>query len=94
VAGSLTAHYSGFITPTLASFIHSVELATMVVVGGMASTVGAVLGAALLVMLPQLLGGLQGYEMVLFGLILMVTMIFMPLGLVPSLLRLFEKKEK
>jgi branched-chain amino acid transport system permease protein len=94
VAGSLTAHYSGFITPTLASFIHSVELATMVVVGGMASTVGAVLGAVLLVMLPQLLGGLQGYEMVLFGLILMLTMIFMPLGLVPSLLRLFEKKEK
>jgi branched-chain amino acid transport system permease protein len=94
VAGSLTAHYSGFITPNLASFIHSVELATMVVVGGMASTVGAVLGACLLVMLPQLLGGLQGYEMVFFGLILMLTMIFMPLGLVPSLLRLFQKKEK
>jgi branched-chain amino acid transport system permease protein len=92
VAGSLTAHYSGFITPALAGFMHSVELATMVVVGGMASTVGAVLGACLLVVLPQLLGGLQGYEMMFFGLILMLTMIFMPLGLVPSLLRLFEKK--
>jgi branched-chain amino acid transport system permease protein len=94
VAGSLTAHYTGFITPNLAGFMHSVELATMVVVGGMASTVGAVLGACLLVLLPQLAGGLQGYEMVFFGLILMLTMIFMPLGLVPSVLRLFEKKEK
>jgi branched-chain amino acid transport system permease protein len=92
VAGSLTAHYTGFITPSLAGFMHSVELATMVVVGGMASTVGAVLGACLMVVLPQLLGGLQGYEMMFFGLILMLTMIFMPLGLVPSLLRLFEKK--
>lgn len=94
VAGSLSAHYTGFITPHLADFMHSVELATMVVVGGMASTFGVVLGACLLVMLPQLLGGLQGYEMVFFGLILMLTMIFMPKGLVPSLVQFFEKKGK
>ena len=94
MAGSLSAHYSGFITPHLAGFMHSVELATMVVVGGMASTFGVVLGACLLIMLPQLLAGLQGYEMVFFGLILMLTMIFMPKGLVPSLVQLFEKKGK
>ena len=85
VSGSLTAHYLSFVSPSMASFTHSVELATMVVLGGMASTYGAVLGAAVLIVLPQLVGGLQGYEMLLFGLILMLTMIFLPGGLVPSL---------
>ena len=85
VSGSLTAHYLSFVSPSMASFTHSVELATMVVLGGMASTYGAVLGAVVLTVLPQLLGGLQGYEMMLFGLILMLTMIFLPKGLVPSL---------
>lgn len=85
LAGSLTAHYSGFITPGLAGFLRSIELATMVVVGGMASTFGAVIGATLLTILPQLLGGLESYEMVAFGLILMLTMIFLPRGLVPTL---------
>ncbi|MFU1929264.1 branched-chain amino acid ABC transporter permease [Bordetella hinzii] len=85
LAGGLTAHYLGFITPSLAGFTYSVELATMVVLGGMASTFGAVLGAALLTVLPQLLGGLHEYEMMGFGLILMLTMIFLPKGLVPTL---------
>jgi len=93
VSGSLTAHYVGFISPQMASFAHSVELATMVVLGGMASTFGAVLGAALLTMLPQLLGGLHGYESILFGLILMLTMMFLPRGIVPTLaLKLGRKR--
>jgi branched-chain amino acid transport system permease protein len=92
VSGSLTAHYLGFISPSLAAFTHSVELATMVVLGGMASTFGAVLGAALLTALPQLLGGLHGYEMVFFGLVLMLTMMFLPKGLVPSIAQRLRRK--
>ena len=92
VSGSLTAHYLGFISPSLAAFTHSVELATMVVLGGMASTFGAVLGAALLTALPQLLGGLHGYEMVFFGLVLMLTMMFLPKGLVPSIALKLRRK--
>jgi len=88
VAGSLTAHYSGFITPSKLSFFHSIELVTMVVFGGMASTYGAVVGAAVLTTLPQLLTVFKDYEMVVFGAIMMGTMIFMPKGLVPSLGRL------
>jgi branched-chain amino acid transport system permease protein len=84
-AGALTAHYAGFITPAKASFLHSVELVTMVVFGGMASTLGAVLGAAVLTTLPQLLTVFKEYEMVLFGGLLMLTMIFMPQGLLPTL---------
>ncbi|AYH43830.1 branched-chain amino acid ABC transporter permease [Azoarcus sp. DN11] len=92
VSGSLTAHYLAFVSPAMSSFTHSVELATMVVLGGMASTFGAVLGTALLTVLPQVLGGLEGYEMVLFGLILMLTMMFLPRGLVPSFARLIERR--
>ena len=83
--GSMMAHYVGFITPQVSSFFHSIELVTMVVVGGMASTYGAVLGAAILTMLPQLLSGFEGYEMIVFGLILMLSVIFMPRGLVPTI---------
>jgi branched-chain amino acid transport system permease protein len=84
-AGALSAHYAGFITPAKASFLHSVELVTMVVFGGMASTYGAVLGAAVLTTLPQLLTVFKEYEMVLLGAVMMLTMIFMPKGLVPTL---------
>jgi branched-chain amino acid transport system permease protein len=87
VAGSLSAHYVGFITPNLAGFFHSIELVTMVVVGGMASVFGSIVGAALLTVLPQLLSGFEGWETVVFGVILMATMIFLPRGLVPSLAR-------
>jgi len=92
ISGSLTAYYLAFISPSLSSFSHSVELATMVVLGGMSSTFGAVLGAALLTMLPQLVGGLHGYEAIIFGLVLMLTMIFMPKGLVPSIALRLKKR--
>ena len=85
IAGSLTAHYSGFITPGKVGFFHSIELVTMVVFGGMASTFGAVVGAAVLTTLPQFLTLLKDYEVIVHGLVLMGTMIFMPRGLVPSL---------
>lgn len=88
-AGGLAAHYAGFITPAKASFLHSVELVTMVVFGGMASTFGAVVGAAVLTTLPQLLTVLKEYEMVTLGAVMMLTMIFMPRGLVPTLEKLF-----
>jgi branched-chain amino acid transport system permease protein len=85
IAGGLTAFYSGFITPAKASFMHSVELVTMVVFGGMASTFGAVVGAAVLTVLPQALTVVKEYEMVVLGAIMMATMIFFPRGAVPTI---------
>lgn len=85
VMGSLSAHYVGFLTPGVAGFFHSIELVTMVVVGGMASVFGSILGAAILTMLPQLLSAFEGWETVAFGAVLMLTMIFLPRGLVPTL---------
>jgi branched-chain amino acid transport system permease protein len=94
VAGSLNAHYSGFITPGKVTFLHSIELVTMVVFGGMASTFGAVVGAAALTTLPQLLTALKDYEMMVFGAVMMGTMIFMPRGVVPSLSRLLAPRQR
>lgn len=85
VMGSVTAHYVGFVTPNIADFFHSIELVTMVVVGGMASVFGSVVGAVLLTALPQALAKFEGWETVAFGAILMLTMIFLPKGLVPTL---------
>ena len=90
VAGSLAAHYSGFVTPGKVAFFHSIELVSMVVFGGMASTFGAVVGAAVLTTLPQLLTVFKDYEMMVFGAVMMGTMIFLPRGVVPSLARLLE----
>ena len=91
-AGTLVAFYSGFVTPAKASFLHSIELVTMVVFGGMASTAGAIVGAAVLTVLPQVLTVLKDYEMVAFGALLMATMIFMPRGVVPTLVALLSRR--
>ena len=94
VAGSLAAHYSGFITPSKVTFFHSIELVTMVVFGGMASTFGAVAGAMVLTTLPQLLTLFKEYEMVMLGAVMIGTMIFMPRGLVPTLAALVAVKRR
>lgn len=91
--GSVTAHYVGFVTPNLADFFHSIELVTMVVIGGMASVYGSLVGAVLLTALPQALVAFEGWETVAFGAILMLSMIFLPKGLVPTLAAKFGKGE-
>ena len=91
VMGSVTAHYVGFVTPNLADFFHSIELVTMVVIGGMASVYGSLVGAVLLTALPQALATFEGWETVAFGSILMACMVFMPKGLVPTLAAKFGK---
>jgi branched-chain amino acid transport system permease protein len=91
IMGSVTAHYIGFVTPNIADFFHSIELVTMVVVGGMASVFGSLIGALLLTILPQLLVTFEGWETVAFGAILVLCMIFLPRGLVPTLATKFGK---
>jgi branched-chain amino acid transport system permease protein len=93
IVGSLSAHYVAFVTPGIAGFFHSIELVTMVVVGGMASVFGSIVGAAILTMLPQLLSTFEGWETVVFGAILMLTMIFLPKGIVPTLAARLRKGE-
>jgi branched-chain amino acid transport system permease protein len=92
VMGSLEAHYLEFATPDTAGFIRSIILMTMVIVGGMASIAGSIIGAAILTLLPQVLSRFEGGETIAFGIILIVMMIFMPQGLVPTLLAQFRRR--
>jgi branched-chain amino acid transport system permease protein len=92
VVGSLFAHKNGFITPDIGSFFGSVHLVTMVVLGGMASVYGAVVGAVILTLLPQLLAVVEQYEAMILGVIMMGTMIFMPKGLLPSLIIMLKSR--
>jgi branched-chain amino acid transport system permease protein len=92
IAGSTLAMMNGFINPDQAGFLHSVELVTMVVLGGLGSVIGSIVGAAVLVTLPQLLTVFQEYENLLLGLIIIVSMIFMRDGIVPAASRLLTKR--
>lgn len=90
VAGSLIALQNKFITPDIAGFMHSIEMVTMAVLGGAASVLGAILGAAILTILPQVLTVFAEYEQLILGLVMMLVMIFLREGLLPSIMRKFR----
>jgi len=92
LAGALQALMNGFVTPDAAGFLHSVEFVTMVVLGGLGSVLGAVVGAAILVLLPQALAGFAEYETALLGLLVMLCMIFLRQGIVPGLAALLAPR--
>ncbi len=81
VAGSLYAHTMSFISPASFGFNFSVELVTMVIIGGLGSIFGSFLGAALLTILPEMLRVVQDYDIVVYGLLLIVMTMYMPKGL-------------
>ncbi|QRZ14569.1 branched-chain amino acid ABC transporter permease (plasmid) [Paracoccus methylovorus] len=87
VAGSLVALQNKFITPDIAGFMHSIEMVTMAVLGGAGSVLGAIFGAGILTLLPQALTVLAEYEQLVLGLVMMLVMIFLREGLLPSILR-------
>jgi len=95
VAGSLYAHTMTFVSPTSFGFNFSVELVTMVIIGGLGSIYGSFLGAALLTLLPEILRAFQDYDIIVYGLLLIFMTMFMPGGLVrgvPALLgRVFAR---
>jgi branched-chain amino acid transport system permease protein len=92
VAGSYLALLNGHITPDISGFLRSIELVAMVVLGGMGSIVGSLVGAALLVLLPQMLTALHDYEHMVLGLVLMGFMIFLRQGIVPGLAHAFARR--
>ncbi|MCU0902136.1 MAG: branched-chain amino acid ABC transporter permease [Cypionkella sp.] len=87
VSGSLLALQNKFITPDVAGFMHSVEMVTMAVLGGVGSVAGAIFGAAVLTLLPQVLTVFAEYEQLVLGLVMVLVMIFLREGVVPSILR-------
>lgn len=90
VAGFLYAHLVSFISPSSFDFLVSVRIVTMVVIGGMASVWGALLGAAVMTVLPETLTVFSEYEMIVYGLIMIIIMIVLPQGLFRGILDIYE----
>jgi branched-chain amino acid transport system permease protein len=80
LAGSLYAHYLTFISPKTFDIFFSVELVTMVIVGGMGSIWGVLFGTVFLTSLPNVLHFFDEYKDIIYGLILVLILIFMPQG--------------
>ncbi len=85
VAGAVFAAKQGTITPDSFDFILSVMVLAMVVLGGLGSVPGAIIGAIVLGTLPEWLRGFERYRMLLFGLVMIVMMRIRPQGLLGSL---------
>jgi branched-chain amino acid transport system permease protein len=77
-----------FISPEGFSFMKSVDVVVMVILGGMGSTMGVGVAAGLLTVLNELLRQTQEYRMVAFSLLLIVLMVLRPQGLIADLGRL------
>ena len=91
VAGSLYAHTMTFLSPASFGFNFSVELLTMVVIGGLGSIYGSFLGATLLTLLPEFLRAAHDFDIVIYGSMLMLMTMFMPGGLVRGIPALFRR---
>lgn len=94
LAGFLYAHLVYFVSPGTFDFITSIRIVTMVVIGGMASIWGTLFGASLLTLLPEWLHAFSDFEMVVYGLILMTVMIFLPRGLTRGAIDIYERTRR
>lgn len=83
-AGALFASRMTHVSPESFTFLESVTILCMVVLGGMGSLTGVTLGALVLIILPELTRSAMEYRMLLFGLLLVLMMRFRPEGLIPS----------
>jgi branched-chain amino acid transport system permease protein len=81
VGGALFAHTTTYIQPTDFGFLKSVEILSIVVLGGLGSIPGTIIGAIVLTSAPEALRFMSNYRMLIYGLLLIVMMIFRPYGL-------------
>lgn len=96
VAGSFYAHYLNFISPSDVSVFFSIKIVIMVVIGGLTNLWGALIGASVLTILPEALTVFEDYDILMFGGILVLMMLFMPKGLgsrIPLLIGLFRSQK-
>jgi branched-chain amino acid transport system permease protein len=109
IAGGLFAAFQGFVSPESFTLMESVMIVCMVVLGGMGHIPGVILGAVLLTITPEFLRDIinplqrslfgrmivdpENLRMLLFGLALIVVMLFRPAGLWPSARRREELEE-
>mgnify|MGYP006292479697 CR=1 FL=1 len=90
IAGSLYCHFILFVAPGPFGLMESVLLVTMVIIGGVGSIWGAIAGAALLTILPEVLRTFNDYNILVYGGILLFIMLFVPGGIFGGLQSLWK----
>ncbi len=91
IAGSLYAHCLSFVAPETFGFMTSIILVVMVAVGGIGSFWGGIIGAIGLTILPEFLRAYEDLEVLIYGIVLILSMMFMPKGLVGVISNLFDR---
>jgi ABC-type branched-subunit amino acid transport system permease subunit len=86
-AGTIYAFYVGFISPDNFTFLVSVTIMTMVIAGGMDNTLGVIVGAFLLTLLPEKLRAFSDYRILFFGITVIAFLMIRPQGIFPQRLR-------
>jgi len=94
LAGTIKAHQDAAVSPDQFIFLESAFLLAAIVLGGMGTIAGVLLGATILKLLPEKLRFFSEYRLMLFGLLLVLMMRFRPEGLVPNRRRLLEFHEE
>ncbi len=90
LVGVIFAAKTTFINPASFTFLESAMILSIVVLGGMGSITGIIIGAFLLILLPEYLRAFSDYRMLLFGLIMVVMMIYRPQGIITGVRRNYE----
>jgi len=93
IGGAIFASRQGSIFPDNFSLMVSINVLCLIIIGGMGSIPGVILGAVVLIGLPEVLREVQQYRMLAFGGLLVAMMIFRPTGFIPSARRKMEFKE-
>jgi branched-chain amino acid transport system permease protein len=84
IIGVVFASKTTFINPASFTFLESAIILSIVVLGGMGSIIGVIMGAFILILMPEYLRPLSQYRMFAFGLILVLMMVFRPQGLIAN----------
>lgn len=93
LAGSLYAHYITFISPSSYDFYYSIQVVTMVIVGGMGSLWGSLLGAGVLTVISEALHVARQYHIIAYGLFLCLVLIFMPEGVLGGCHKFYTRRK-
>jgi len=92
-AGVVFAAKTTFINPASFTLWESINILCVVVLGGMGSIVGVIVGAFTLVLLPEYLRFLSEYRILVYGAVLVIMMVFRPGGIVETTRRIYQYKE-
>ena len=94
LAGGLFASLSGFVTPSTFAFSQSILFVLVVIIGGAGTVTGPLVGAAVVVLLPELLAGLAEYRLLFFGALLLVVLLIAPEGIVGEAARWLGRRRE